>query len=264
MVLMKYIDLPEKEIIDLYLNKKYSIAKLASLYKVSRDCISLRLKKNNIKTLICRKYKNIDEHYFDNIDSEEKAYFLGLLFADGCNHRDKITIDLQENDRLILQKLSKTILGEDATYYKKINKGKNQYRVTIYSEIICDRLNELGCVPRKSLILEFPKLDIKLQKHFIRGYFDGDGCICENNNKYYFSIVSTKNFCNEVAIIIKNNVQINILFKLCCENNITTVLYIKGNIQIKKILDWMYKDANIFLDRKYNKYLELSGNYLIY
>jgi hypothetical protein len=89
---MEYIKLPEQEIIDAYLTG-ISSCKLAEQYGVSRWVIDDRLARAGVKHhkqgSLLRKCKNINEHYFDIIDTEEKAYFLGLLYADGCNHRDK-------------------------------------------------------------------------------------------------------------------------------------------------------------------------------
>ena len=97
------------QIVDLY-KSNYSITKINKLLNINRDVISRHLKESGIiirqKGEDLRKYP-LNEHYFDNIDCEDKAYFLGLLFADGCNHRDnkyKITISLQEEDKEILSK----------------------------------------------------------------------------------------------------------------------------------------------------------------
>ena len=111
---MKYIILNEQDLIEKYLNGT-SITKLAKDNNVSRYVIAERLSKNNInkykRGYFLRKFKTINENYFDEINSEEKAYFLGLLYADGCNHnldkKKKISISLQEEDKFILEQFSR-------------------------------------------------------------------------------------------------------------------------------------------------------------
>jgi LAGLIDADG-like domain len=277
---MEYIELPEQEIIDLYLSG-VSMHRLAEKYGVSRYVITDRLNRHNIPIyklgFLLRKCKNIEEHYFDVIDTEEKAYFLGLLYADGCNqrridNRKHISISLQARDKAILEKFSLAILRSIDLYFLKRRKPNHhdQYRLLIHSSIISDRLNELGCTPRKSLTLMWPNCltDPELQRHFIRGYFDGDGTIGsykrknrKNTMDYRAEIVSTLTFCNSVAEIIRGATQINVLLRPNDPKNnlITTKLYIRGNKQVMRFFDWLYQGATIYLERKYSKYLELKA-----
>ena len=120
-----------------------------------------------------RKYA-MNEIFFDNIDSEEKAYFLGLLLADGHNNiKDGVvSIDLQEGDITILEKLTELIQPE-----KPIRNYENKYaklgrnRVVLASRYMSNRLNELGMIQNKSGNLLFiQNVDKYLSPHFIRGY----------------------------------------------------------------------------------------------
>lgn len=279
---MKYIDLPDNDIVNYYLNDKFSITKISKIFNVSRETISLRLHKNNIsirkKGSHLRKYA-LDEKYFDNIDSENKAYFLGLLYADGCNHfSDKrISLSLQEGDKDILSKFSSLLYNaEFLQFVKGRNGSKNQFCLNIHSVYMSNKLNELGCVARKSLILEFPQWLIgeNLKRHFIRGYFDGDGSISSskrrNRQDYVWSIISTNSFCNDVSKFINEELGTHSGTKLhfgkrltCPGNNITTTISVRGNYQILKLMNWLYKDSTIYLDRKFKKYLELKSIYAI-
>jgi len=276
---MKYIDLPDQEIIDLY-NNKLSITKIAKIYNVSRETISLRLKKNNINIRPLgshnRKY-DLNEHYFDEILNEDQAYFLGFLYSDGCNHLKvgKVSLCLQEDDKEILSKLSYYLYNaEFLSFIKGRNGSKNQYGLKICSKHICNKLNELGCTPKKSLNLKFPLwMHDNLKKHFIRGYFDGDGSISSSTRKYKnldttgidfkWSIVSTDSFCSDLINFINSEIDIHFSTKLTCKesNLITTTVYTHGNKQILKLMEWLYQDSNIYLARKHNKYLELKQLY---
>jgi len=126
------------------------------------------------------------------------------------------------------------------------------------------RLIELGCVPAKSLILQYPVLDHNMQQHFLRGYFDGDGSIYSYDNDYATCTISTDDFCQSIKCIILDRVGLigNItksqqMFDR--GNYITSNFLLKGNRRVLKLMNWLYKDATIYLTRKYNKYLELKA-----
>ena len=263
---------PQKEInnITSLYESGLSANKIAKLFNLHHQFILkiLRCQGIEIKPVEeqIRKY-NINEHFFDYIDTEEKSYFLGLLYADGCNHlkTSQVTLFLQENDVEILKKLNSFLFEDKPLYFiNKNGKGKNQYGLCIFNKYICQKLNELGCIPNKSLKLKFPIFleDENLLRSFIRGYSDGDGsinCSIKKRKKtptFSWSLISTQNFCMHVKDIIVKYTGTN-LYLCKTNNNITYVLRSGGNLQVQKILDWLYKDASIFMDRKYNKYLEL-------
>ena len=258
-----------QEIISLY--STLSIAKIAKKLNIDRGRASKILKENNIevksKGIHLRKYP-LNESYFDNIDCEEKAYFLGLLYADGCNHyndkKKKVTISLQFGDKEILSKFSTALYGVDFLQsIKGRNGGQDQFRLNISSKHISNKLNELGCIPNKSLLLKFPEwLRSDLKQHFIRGYFDGDGSLSSSKrrliNDYQWSLVSTRDFCNEISKIISSELGIHVIKKDTCGNGITTTICVRGNNQILKLSNWIYADSNVYLERKYKKYIELK------
>jgi hypothetical protein len=205
---------------------------------------------------------------FSIIDSEEKAYFLGVLYADGCVHKNVVKLSLQELDKDILLKF-RDFLGSN----HKINIRKDPRQpnspdiltVSIGSKQIVNDLKKLGCMERKSLILEFPtknQVPPELIKHFIRGYFDGDGSFTkyfnktENVNKYCSTIVSTYNFCITLDKVVKKNCNINTYLQIRHKNRKTTTrqLKISGRKQVFRFLAWIYDEATIYMNRKYNKY----------
>lgn len=218
-----------------------------------------------------RKYA-LDEHYFDNIDNPNKAYILGLLFADGWNDTDKnvITLSLQERDKEILEKIN-CELGSNKPlnyiHYEDYNDKYgmncvNQYRLTVSSYIMSRSLASHGCIKKKSLLLQFPRLQDSLYSHFIRGYFDGDGCISrsyrkdKNDDNYSFSIVSTYDFVLEAQKCIREHLDIpGGGISQNYDNGITSVLTICGRRQIKTLMDWLYIDADLYLSRKHDRYL---------
>jgi hypothetical protein len=129
--------------------------------------------------------------YFKEIDTREKAYWLGFLFADGCilDRKDKkgnpkgktLTFTLKEEDEYMLEAFRSCIKSNHPIRRKKVklqDKIFIAYEFNIGSVKLCDDLISWGCVPRKSLILKYPnKLEDKYFGDFLRGYFDGDGCV---------------------------------------------------------------------------------------
>lgn len=261
----------EIEINNLY-KQNMSTLDISKKFNISRSMVSRYVK--NINKKHYRKYA-INEDFFDVIDSEEKAYFLGFLYADGGNIKKQnfIRIDLAEKDIDILQKLSKLIYIENSEYHIKLQNRKKIYKdkeviynsayLNINSKHICEQLEFLGCTPKKSLILTFPKsfINNELQRHFIRGYYDGDGGIYLTNIKNRCAtakITSTIEFCKSITgIILSNtNVKFGNPYNNIKNKNVHSIS-ISGNRQIATFLNWLYKDSTIHLNRKYNLYLNL-------
>jgi hypothetical protein len=141
-----------------------------------------------------RKYP-IDEEFFNEIDSEEKAYFLGMLYADGTNSTKKteVSLRLQEEDYKLLSKLNNLLQSTKPLLpIVRDKKRKILYRMIINSKKISYKLNELGVVPNKTFKLIYPIwLNKNLHNHFIRGYFDGDGCVTFNKANQHLQVTFT-------------------------------------------------------------------------
>lgn len=225
----------------------------------------------------CHRKYDIREDFFDHIDTEEKAYFLGFLYADGCNqmnHMWSIALDLQELDKEILYKFSSLIYKdpiiakEQVKIIDRTKEGKGTFsKLCINSKHICLTLNDFGLSPKKSLTLKYPeKLSENLHKHFIRGYFDGDGSLSNESSKVSdCGLLSTKEFCNSIKeIVAPNNISSSFHHMTIYKNSNdeekrnTNVyrLAFSGNRNIEKFLHWIYDDATIYLDRKYQRYLK--------
>ena len=102
---MNFTNEEEMKIVDMYVNQKLSTVKIGQYYNCYHKVIAKVLEKHNIQRVGNGKRKyNLDEHYFDKIDTPNKAYILGLLFADGNNSlvKSTIRISLQESDKDIL------------------------------------------------------------------------------------------------------------------------------------------------------------------
>lgn len=224
---------------------------IAEIYNTSPKTISKRFKEHNIRP---HDYK-LNHNHFSNIDSEDKAYWLGYIFADGC-------IFLQDNCHRIeisskdIEHLNKWIVSVEAVNKVHISKGYG--KVVLASKQMFGDLQNLGCVQRKSLILKFPDINIKLVRHFIRGYFDGDGSVFWEKKKNKvpqlgIAFVGTKHVLENINKYSPSFLNIR---KHSCGS--VYVSEFRGNNKARAFRDWLYKDATIYLDRKREKFLELK------
>ncbi len=165
-----------------------SVSKICELKKLDRHNLSRRFKKDGLSVRkgfsYARKY-NLNEHYFDVIDTEEKAYILGFIYADGNNlfRLNRISIHLSVTDEEILKKMSHIFFGEEILKYNfRTNKDGKVFKyvwLNLFSKHLSQHLATLGVVEAKSHKIVFPEwLDKSLYCHFIRGLIDGDGWIC--------------------------------------------------------------------------------------
>lgn len=206
---------------------------------------------------------NVNDNYFKQIDSEEKAYWLGFLMADGCiqerSGQDRIQLVLAIKDKNHLVKYINSLEFEGKILDNQIKSGTFKgfwtSKVFITSQQLVNDLSKYGCVPRKSLILKFPKIDVNLIRHFIRGYFDGDGSVFISNEKHWrngniFPVIHYR-FSGTKEFLIEIDKQININGRITqAKGNKCYVLAYKRNKKLIPFYNYLYKDATIFLERK--------------
>lgn len=267
----RFLPTSEKErIVSLYRNGM-STVKIGNLYGVNNKPISVVLDEYGIDRVgIGRRKYIINENYFSLIDSPNKAYIIGFLSADGSNNPQKQTVSmsLEECDKEILEKIRLEIGSERPLefldYSNKHDFGytyKNQYRLLLFSKKICDDLLKIGVIPNKSLQLEFSDhIPEKFYSDYIRGVFDGDGSIGVHSLQTYkghlsLSITSTFAFCNKLQSILNNMNIKSRVSEASNKNGITAMLSISAKDSIKTFLDWIYKDADLYLKRKHDVYL---------
>ena len=198
--------------------------------------------------------KNILEH-FETIDTEEKAYWLGFLYADGNVHlnEDKVELGLAEKDLHHIEKFKDFIgLPNKISYRPKTN----SYRFSFRSKMLKADLIDKGCTPKKSLTLKFPtnqQVPKKLIRHFIRGYFDGDGWFTSTDKSLQLGFIGTLDFIQGVLKQLPHEMTLNkIHYVHPNQNKIPRRYLMSKKIYIAAFLIYMYKDAHIFLDRKYS------------
>lgn len=278
----------DKKIEQLY-NEGKSTREIGKIMNTSGVTISKHLQKMGVKIKDLHKSRQIysfNENYFKTIDDEHKAYWLGFIAADGCvleptyqvskrtgkiirKEQGALQIGLQEKDKAHLEKFQKDIKD---THKINFSKKRKAYDIKILSNIICMDLQQYNIVPRKSLVLEFPdNIREDLLRHFIRGYFDGDGSIAFCKNKkgvisigsIQVSIIGTVMFLNTLNNILEDELQFK--EKVVDLGNrykpVTKTIFFSSIAHTKKFLDFIYKDSTIYLDRKYERYLIFNKKY---
>ena len=227
------------------------------------------LRDNNLlhKVISIQKDKTYNKNYFHDIDTEEKAYWLGFIFGDGSIKKSpyessSLVIEISNDDVNHLKKFNKSISG-NAIIKTRDRISKNNYishnaYISYSGKNIVKDLAKYGCIPNKTYDGKINlSVDNTLLCAFLRGYIDADGYIAKEPHTYSFSIVvynyKIMNFLNR-AIIKLSNVIPQIRYEF---SNLGGAYRIR--ITNKKdffaFLDIIYKDATIYMDRKYQNYL---------
>ena len=219
--------------------------------------------KNNPKN---KRYK-IMEDYFDNVNTEKKAYFLGLLYADGSNNDKQICISLAVDDKGILEQFCHELYKDDSPLrYVRSNDDNHSdiASLTICNKHIVNILSKAGMIRSKTRKLRYPKnLNPSLHNHFIRGYFDGDGSIMNlfsidkrrgnyiKRERWVFSIVGTDPFLKTIVQIMKDDYSINIKNKLYnTSSKFCKELKVSNKKSLLKIYGMLYNGATAYMERK--------------
>lgn len=272
----KYSDELKDEIIKEYLSGKSSL-QLEKEYGINRSYITQFLNKKGVK-LRSNKINSLryscNDSYFEKIDTPEKAYWLGFIYADGYigtsrNNNVYFGMSLASKDIEVLYKLKEDLDSNHPIPTYKTSGGYNSEtvysRIIVTSEKIANDLISHGVYKHKTNILNAPDIDKKLTAHFIRGYMDGDGCITSSlsqsgkKQEFTVKILGTDNLLDYIKEFIENNqiATINHYYKRKIDQTVSSI-ELGGNNQVFSFLSLIYQDAPFCLSRKYNKFLELK------
>ena len=256
---------------DEFLNSSISLTKMAAREGTTRQTLAKHFRALGVEIINKQNRLKFDNTVFDCIDTEEKAYWLGFIFADGYISSDS----LKGKSRYLLEISLKASDKNHLDKFNKFMKHENANKVTIEDakcgKVICKRcrwyvankhlwetLNSYGCTPRKSLTLKFPDISIfknkNLIRHFIRGYFDGDGCLTRHINKTIVtpvaSILGTYEFLDSIVKYI--GINGNIRHDYRHSNNTFSIEFNKK--ATISFINYIYNNSTIYLDRKYKLY----------
>lgn len=245
----------------------YGIKEMAEHLSLDVATVKNQLKLLGLVPQYRNKNRSLNENYFSTIDSEEKAYFLGLMYTDGSiritNHSKQIRISLQLQDKHIIEKFLNELNSDVAIQYDR-RVGKESVGFEITNEKLFDDLNSLGVIPNKTYLSErLPTVQNEYLIPFLRGLFDGDGVFSfkENYNEVSVGFVNYKmEIVKEFQSIIDKLINKENSNQIHHKNNETGNSYRcawRGRRQVLKILTLLYGNSNIHLNRKYNKYIRL-------
>lgn len=255
-------DSEELSIVDDFIGNKKSIKAIARAFNVSRSVIIKVLEKHNVdiessSNKYGRKYF-FDEYYFDQIDSEEKAYWLGFLYADGyLTNNNMIGCGLRRDDEQhIVSFLQDIKMSQINLCYSDIT---NSCRFNLTSQTMYDSLLKKGFSRKKSYdntSLPFDCVPDNFKRYFILGFWDGDGYVSITNGKKLTGVVS-----NNEKLLLSFMKYINGQI----EDDFCKVINSDGYFRIrmvtnkaKRFLDWLYFDSRVHMQRKYNIYLQMT------
>lgn len=242
--------------------KSMSYAELAKHFGLTE-----RQVRGHINNMGLTKLEKKDGTYFDAIDTKEKAYWLGLLFADGWVYANKnsrsysVGLELHSKDIQILEKFIGAVGYAANIVHRQRDISFNGYSyvtdtcyVRIFSKHMFQSLVRHGIVQDKTHSDLFPKID-QFQNAFIRGFMDGDGCICDDKHGR-ISLSFTNPNCSFLQYIN------GLIFQSCGvsghiykEKALKYRLTFSGDSSVKSALDWIYTDDDgLRLDRKFHIY----------
>lgn len=233
------------------------------------------------KKLGLKKYEyTCNYDFFEKIDTEQKAYWLGFISSDGwvsINNAGSgvVGIELKASDVEHLKRFNKDISGNyKIDVFDKMcnlngnNKTFKMCRIRVYSKKMANDLINLGLSTNKTFKLSLPKIPDELMRHYIRGVFDGDGCVRERSKtlssgyikKYPICDITSKciDFLEEIRSYLYNTQEICSYIYLNEDN--TGRLYIHKNQHAVDFLNYIYSNASVYLTRKYFIYQNILNH----
>lgn len=253
-------DLPKAEIVRRY-EKGETVQALATEY--GRSFATMRANLHRWGAQLrrrgpARRY-TLDESFFDEIDTEAKAYWLGFILADG--HVGQTGADnwvcrvsLIASDAYHLRKLAND-LGSTAEIKK--SKQTNLVYIDLCSVKLCKALIQLGVTPDKTCNHGTPKIKKRLLRHLYRGAFDGDGSLfyTQANASWCYNLVGAEEFVREHQAWLVRNADVG--YTDIRDVGRAVSLKYTGGRQVERIMRLLYDDADVFLTRKYESFLRL-------
>ncbi len=249
--------LPERNpdiIRDLYVSQGKSQGEIGEMFGCTTQAVCSFMRKYGIPsrymtmTSKCFTYRH-DPDSFKSCDSPDCAYFIGFLMADGCvtgKNGEKLDVLIHGKDRIILERLREFLKSDHP-----ISVVREKYvAFRIVSPRLTANLAQYGIVPRKTGKEQIKNIPNEYLRDFIRGYFDGDGCISKDKGSLVFNLVCASHpFLSEIQSTLKDTCDVGDV--VIGEHNRGCFRFnYKGNKQVRRIRDFLYKGASMFLPRK--------------
>lgn len=258
--------MPNTKLIDVEIIENDLLKSISEKYLINYDDLLNEL--HNIPSFRNVYSKYSCDHYFFSRDNEKSFYWAGFLAADGCvysksSYSKVLSLSLAQKDLPHLE-VFKTNLNYTGTIRSAITRhsltnpnwnDSIKNNICISSTQIFNDLKRFGIVPAKTKILEFPNwlIEHPLVNHFMRGYNDGDGSFFhdKSRDRICFELRGTASFLNTYKQIIESNVNFKNKTNITTPDSTSKLKYY-GKKMMPHIVDFLYKNATIFLQRKYD------------
>jgi hypothetical protein len=213
---------------------------------------------------------NVNENFFKCINTEEKAYILGFICADGHIEKDRLAITVSVKDKDILEKIKKALnsnhpikeVEKENPYQNTDRKKLLLLELKVNSVELVKPLFNMGLTTNKTYTLDssilkyIPKY---LMRDFLRGYFDGDGNVFfgvryTSGYKYNINVCGNEDFLLnsfQTYFPSKNKLYKDLYSKQCY------VWKISQKDKVKDFMYYLYFNSSIFLQRKYNEFRKI-------
>lgn len=236
-----------KEVVQ-HFEKGLKCKQISVLMDLDRRTVGKWLKEAGFIYSKCNKAK-VNSNIFSSIDTQEKAYWLGFIYADGyVSKESNFELSLSIKDLDHLEEFKKFLEYEGKIYIDtKVARCRLQFQDV---QIVKD-LKSIGCVNNKSLVLKFPQIQKSLENHFIRGYFDGDGYVSDPKRSIQISVVGTQEFLSSIHDVIglkKDSIKHR--NPRHSEEVFTNML---SGESARIFCRYIYQDSKIHIDRKWER-----------
>lgn len=238
------------------------IEAVAKEFGCSPASVRKYLRRASVKIRSLRDYAYpVNEHFFDVIDSEEKAYVLGFMMADGCNSGKNAEVRLAIADRDILEAIATAMNFKGPLACRERPGLKPLHVLSVGSRVMSDTLSRAGCVPNKTYLATYPGRGVvpeTLERHLIRGWNDGDGTItcARSTRRWYSRIVGTEAVCFGLQDAVERHLGFSGKVSPIHDSgrHVTWAFAVSNRDRLRRYLGWLYDGATICLPRKRDKY----------
>lgn len=269
-------DFTEEEIImmnKLYYEDFWTLKEISEKFNCVVNTVKKYVSKDSeYKRRTLLNYKNMDlvHNFFENIDTEIKAYILGYLIADGNVYKDtssyRVRIELNEKDLYFINLFKESVRCNNVIGHREKQSLKvmsKTVRFCLTSEKMFNDLSKYGVVPNKTRITYLPILNKEMMPHLIRGILDGDGWISSSVKHKGIGFTGSRQLILDIKRYLINelnlsNVSICVAKKENESMHATNSVCWRGKTDIVKLGMFLYENANYFLERKYQNFINYN------
>lgn len=252
------------------LNKHKTVKQLCIQEHLAVTSVNRYIRKYDLRDLVQEPqyhgsvHSELASDFFENINNEQKAYWLGMMMSDGNigdNGRKSYYIRLSLKDYDHLYKFCDVLnISHDNVRVNTSGIGT----VRVFSKALYNQLIQCGMHPGEKRLNAYPvNLRDILHRHFIRGYFDGDGSVFTRNQNdikrkrslcVMYMIFTNHNMAFTVSNMLSaNNIDIPLCVRTLSSGLTVYELKTESIVKCKRFFNWIYDDSSIFMQRKYDK-----------